>query len=204
MQAQIGNRRHAKRGILPPLVIPQTDSSQPNTSNIPSLRGCSSEPLGTLLDPPNPPPNPPCSDFVVEVAGAASKSTTRTQPYKSHSPSKENSIGKEVAEGPSEPKKRERKHRNKGSCSSSSNKGSEARSKKRKAKKPTKKAEEAENLRLIPNGSEAFGHNFSLKCTYWQREKLSSDAKFIELHKKFEESETSRVVVDERVKQLEV
>ncbi|KAK4428408.1 hypothetical protein Salat_1140400 [Sesamum alatum] len=42
----------------------------------------------------------------------------------------------------------------------------------------------------------AFGHNLSLKCTYWGKEKFSADTKLAQ-------SEASRLVAEEKIKQLE-
>ncbi|KAK4426895.1 hypothetical protein Salat_1458300 [Sesamum alatum] len=52
------------------------------------------------------------------------------------------------------------------------------------------------------NQAMAFGHHLSLKCTYLQREKISSDANLADLHKKFDESETSCFATEDKIKQL--
>ncbi|KAK4416983.1 hypothetical protein Salat_2523800 [Sesamum alatum] len=49
----------------------------------------------------------------------------------------------------------------------------------------------------------AFRHHLSLKCTYRRRDKFSSDAKLVELHNMFEESEASLHAAEEKIKQLE-
>ncbi|KAK4421753.1 hypothetical protein Salat_2125900 [Sesamum alatum] len=138
------NRLCAKKGTLPPSVVPQTDSSQPNASTTHSIGGRSLGTLGTSigLNTPIPP-----SSSAIEVAGEETESTARTQPYspKPHT-TKPPSKGKKIAEGPSEPKKRQRKNCSKDSRSSRSSKWSQAPSKKRKVKEA---AEEAESLKLI-------------------------------------------------------
>ncbi|KAK4412403.1 hypothetical protein Salat_2887300 [Sesamum alatum] len=48
-----------------------------------------------------------------------------------------------------------------------------------------------------------FGYHLSLRCSYWQREKLASDEKLFEAQKKLEESNSSRAAAEERVRQLE-
>ncbi|KAK4437424.1 hypothetical protein Salat_0076300 [Sesamum alatum] len=268
-QVRIANRLHAKKGTLPLSVVPQSDSSRPDTSISHLLGGCFSEPLGASdLNPINLVSSPAVEVAGEEVEGDKMESAARTQPYtpKSRSGDKDRK-GKGIAEGPSELKGRKRKHHSKGS-------GSQRRKAKEAADKAEKqvaadKAEEEENLTLVRELTEwwketrkelrtptcksakiegekllpdwaisnqssmlktyvgqdswelykscvlrrdqallaayahtrvkehhahaltqalAFGHNLSLKCTYWRRKKLSSDAKMAELRKKLEES----------------
>ncbi|KAK4412602.1 hypothetical protein Salat_2907300 [Sesamum alatum] len=90
---------------------------RPNLSfHHPSIRGCSPGTLGTSTGP-NPPIPPDRPSFLaVEIVGEETELAARTQPYspKPHSP-KPLSKGKEVAEGPIEPKKRKRKNHSKAS-----------------------------------------------------------------------------------------
>ncbi|KAK4417031.1 hypothetical protein Salat_2528600 [Sesamum alatum] len=179
MQARIAIRLRSKKGTLPPNVAPLTDSSQPRASSAP--RGRSFGNLGDSsphLDPvPAVSPVPATSPLLappiaaIEIAsgdtyeaGEEVDSAARTQPYTAKSPcEKAKSKGKEVAEGPSEPKKRKRKH----------------------------------------NSSRSSRSNKHRRCSYWRREKLASDEMRSEAEKKLEDSENSRAVVAERVKQLE-
>ncbi|KAK4412858.1 hypothetical protein Salat_2933000 [Sesamum alatum] len=90
-----------------------------------------------------------------EVVGEEVESAARTQPYAAKSPAeKAKSKGKEVAEGPSEPKKHKRKH--KGSHSSRLSKRSKSRSEKRKAKQAADKEEEEKHLKLVAELTECW------------------------------------------------
>ncbi|KAK4434780.1 hypothetical protein Salat_0640900 [Sesamum alatum] len=151
MQACIANRLRAKKGTLPPNVAPLTDSSLQGASSAP--RGRSSGHLGDSSTPLEPAP-------AISSAAPASgevESAAHTQPYASKSPAeKTKSKGKEVAEGPSEPKKRKRKH--KGSHSSISSKRSKSHSEKRRAKQAANKEEE-KHLKLVAELTECWKGN---------------------------------------------
>ncbi|KAK4428623.1 hypothetical protein Salat_1162100 [Sesamum alatum] len=140
MQARIANRLRSKKGTLPLSIAPQTDSSQPEASSLLSAGGLS---LGNLVysSAPNDPaltisPSPIAEQAPPFAIGIASGDIEAK------------SKGKEVVEGPSEPKKHKRRH-HKSSRSNKSSKRSKSRSEKRKAKQAAEKAKEVENLKLV-------------------------------------------------------
>ncbi|KAK4429066.1 hypothetical protein Salat_1206600 [Sesamum alatum] len=165
-----------KKGTLPPSIVPQTDSSQPEASSLLSARGRSSgtwvilqAPMILLLR-----SAIEITSGDTEVAGENVDSAARTQPYNSKSPSvdKAKSKGKKVAEGLSERKKCKTKH-HKSSRSNRSSKRSKSHSEKRQAKQAAKKVEEVENLKLVQELTEWW--NPKCVSTEMEGEKLVPD-----------------------------
>ncbi|KAK4421269.1 hypothetical protein Salat_2077400 [Sesamum alatum] len=203
MQARIANRLRTKKGTLPPNVVPLTDSSLQGASS--AHRGRSSGHLGDFSAPLEPTP-------AISPVAPASGVPPIEIPSEDTEVAREEakSKGKEAAEGPSEPKKRKRKHR--GSRSSRS-------SKRRQDSWVMYKAcllphdqvtlisiahtRIEEHHAHVLTQAMAFGHHLSLRCSYFRKEKLTSDEKFSEAQKQLEESNKLRTAAEERAKQLE-
>ncbi|KAK4422959.1 hypothetical protein Salat_1878500 [Sesamum alatum] len=155
MQARIANKLRAKKGTLPPNIAPLTNSLLQGASSDSSAPLEPAPVISPVVAPASAVPAIEIPSKDTEVAGEEVDSAARTQPYATKPPAeKAKSKGKEVAEGPREPKKCKRKH--KGSRSSKSSERSKSRSDKRKAKQAVDKAEEDKNLKLVAELTECW------------------------------------------------